>query len=264
MSRIVQAGPGLHIGTPVLAQTIDRGKVISPYPNIIEGRRLATVKIAGRDTAVGEELKAASCACENKLDISWLKFAAEEYQISPKIENFLLLSCPIVVSTYPNRNHDAFPYEELTKFRVSVGRVAFQTFISKPVCCDHDNADPTKAKGVIFDASLEKIFGKYHVVILMGFDRSKDERLARLVQEKNRVGHSMGALVERTECSLPHCRHLSEGSTTCEHIAGGAGKGQIIRNTLVYELLRDWVMCEASSVADPASATALSDYFVNS
>jgi len=263
MSRIVKAGPGLHIGDHVLAQTIDRDRIVSSSPNVIDGHRLKTVRIAGKTLAVGEELKAASCACDNRLDISWLKFAAEQYHISPKIEDYVLLSVPIVVATFPNRNHDAFPYEEITKWRSPVGRVAFQTFISKPAHRDHDNQDDTKAKGVIFDASLEKHFGQWHIVILKGFDRTKDKKLAEQVQQKNRVGHSMGALVEKTECSLPHCRFVSDGVSTCEHIAGGAGKGQIIRGHLVYELLRDWVMVESSSVADPASATALSDYFVN-
>jgi len=256
MSRIVQAGPGLHIGTPMLAQTVDRDQVISPYPKIVEGHTLETLRVAGKEMAVGNGLD--SCAC-NKLDISWLPFAAAHYHISSSISDYVLCEVYSVCASLPNRNHDSFPYDELTSFRSMHGIPCYKTFVGKACHQDHINDDDTKAKGVIFDANLVPFRGQWHVKILKGFDRTKDARLARLVQEKNRIGHSMGALVEQTECSLPWCRHLSDGITTCEHIAGGAGKGQIIRKHLLYELLRAFAYVEDSSVEDPANVLSLTD-----
>lgn len=259
MSRIVQAGPGLHIGDYMLAQTVDRDRVIDTSPKIVKGHKLEVVKVAGKEVAIGEGLD--SCACD-RLEIDWLPFCSEQYQISPRIEDYVLVEVPIVVATYPNRNLDAFPYEELTAWRTMVGRPGYKTFVGKPVHQDHDNQVDARAKGVIFDATLVPFRGRWHVKILKGFDRSKDKRLAGLVQQKNRVGHSMGTLCERTECSIPSCRFISDGVTTCDHIQGGAGKGRIIRGQLVYEMLRDWVMVESSSVEDPAYPVALSDYFL--
>lgn len=257
---IVQYGRGLHVGDYFLAQTLDRNRVIDKAPKIVHGHRLEKLKVAGKDVAVGDGLD--SCACD-RLEIDWLPFAARQYQISSDIHDYVLVEVPIVIADLPNRNLDGFPYDELVAWRTMVGRPGFKTFVGKPVHQDHDNQDDTKAKGVIFDATLVPFRGRWHVKILKGFDRSKDKKLAELVQKKNRVGHSMGSLVEQTECSIPSCRYLSDGVTTCTHIAKGAGKGQVLNHHLVYELLRNWTMVESSSVADPAYVVALSDYFLD-
>ncbi|KKN56106.1 hypothetical protein LCGC14_0575840 [marine sediment metagenome] len=263
MSRIVSAGPGLHIGDYMLAQTIDRGKVISRDPKIIEGHRLEKVRIAGKDVAVGAGLK--SCACD-RLEIDWLPFAAAQYHISADIENYVICEIFSVVADIPNRNLDCFSFDELTSWRTMIGRPAYKSFVGKPCHTDHDNQDDTKAKGVIFDSNLVPLAtargGRtiWAVKILKGFDRSKDERLARLVQQRNRIGHSMGALVEQTECSLPWCRFRSEGTTTCDDVQGGAGKGRIIRKHLVVEQLQAFNFIEDSSVEDPANVLALTDF----
>lgn len=259
--KIVQAGPGLHVGDYYAAETIHDGRVVSQEPNTVEGYRLSKVRIANKDFAVGEGLD--KCACDNKLDISWLPFCSEQYQISPKIEDYFLVSVPIVVSALPNRNLDAFPYSELTAWRTMQGTVGYRTWIGRPVHVNHENSDDSKAKGVILDASLEPFRDQWAVMILKAFDRSKDPQLAKQVRQRHKIGHSMGCLVEQTECSVPSCRFLSDGITTCEHIAGGAGKGQIIRQNLVYELLRSWSGVESSVVADPAWVCALSQQFID-
>jgi len=255
---IVAAGPGLHVGEPCLSQQFT-GKGFINEPAIIEGRTL-DVHQAGKSLRVAshELEKVGNCAC-GFLDISWLPFAAEQYHLSPNISDYVLVDVPIVVADFPNRNMDSFSYDQLTDWRTPIGRVAFQTFIGKPVHQDHDNMDDTRAKGVIFDATLLPFRDRWHVKILKGFDRSKDARLARLVQEKNRIGHSMGALVERTECSLPWCKFHSDGRITCDHIRNGAGKADVIDKHLVYENMMDFYFVESSSVEDPAYVVALSD-----
>lgn len=256
MLKPVQHGPGLHYGDCYLAEAFD-GTNFVPSP-VLDGRRFAAHTENGKRVVAGTGLDA--CAC-NRLEIDWLPFAAEAYHVSADINDYVLTEVPIVVEMYPNRNFDAFPYGELTTFRPLIGAPAYRTFRGKPVHQDHDNADPTKAKGVIFDATMVPFRGRWHVKILKGFDRSKDRKLAEMVERGERMGHSMGALVERTECSLPWCRFESDGITTCEHIRGGAGKGEIARNNfLIYELLKDFNFVESSSVGDPASVTALSTF----
>lgn len=252
--RIVQSGPGIHVGDCVSATMVD-GR-----PLTIEGYRLEQYQRSGKTIVAGEGLNA--CAC-GALEIDWLPFAAEQYHCSPDIRDYVLVEVPTVVASFPNRNGDAFPYEELTAWRTLAGRPAYKTFIGKPVHQDHDNQDDTKAKGVIFDATLRKHRGQPHVVILKGFDRSKDQRLAELVQKKGRVGHSMGTLVEETECSIPSCRYRGDGIKTCQHVRQGAGKGDVINGQLVYELLRRFTFIEDSSVEEPANMMAMSDRIWN-
>jgi len=257
--KIVQYGRGIHIGDCFLSQQYD-GEKFRNEPAIIEGRTLESHKSRdGRIRVTGEALsKVAQCAC-GYLDISWLPFASQAYHTSPNIADYVLVDVPIVVATYPNRNMDAFSYKQLTTYRPIIGRIAYQTFIGKPVHQDHDNQYPERAKGVILDATLVPFRGKWHVKILKGFDRSKDARLAGLVQKKNRIGHSMGSLVEQTECSLPWCRFHSDGRITCDDIKNGAGKGTIIRSHLVYENMMDFYYVESSSVEDPAYPIAISE-----
>jgi hypothetical protein len=257
-TKIVQHGPGLHVGDTFFSHRYD-GEKFRNEPAIVEGSRLEVYKSRdGRIRVASQELSAvANCAC-GYLDISWLPLAAEAYHTSAKIQDYVLVDVPIVVADYPNRNMDAFTYSQLTTFRPIIGRAAYQTFIGKPVHMDHDNADPTKAKGIIFDATLVPFRGVWHVKILKGFDRTKDARLSQLVQKKDRIGHSMGALVEKTECAAPWCRFHSDGRVTCDHIRNGQGKGDVVNGHLMYEKMLDYYFVESSSVSDPAYLAAMS------
>ena len=125
MSRIVKAGPGLHVGDYYAAETIDRDRVISKNPNVIEGYRLDKIRVAGKDMLQGEALKAHACACDDKVDISWLPYCADKYQISADARDFFLLSTPLIISTIPNRNMDAFPFDELTAWRTVAGTTGY-------------------------------------------------------------------------------------------------------------------------------------------
>jgi len=243
---ITQYGPGLRIGDYFMPTA----------PHIVEGHRLEVARTNdGRIVCASPELRQSY----SEVDISWLPFCAEKYQISPDISDYVLVDVPIVVADYPNRNMDAFTYKELTDWRTAIGRAAYQTFIGKPVHQDHDNQVDERAKGVILDATLVQFGGKPHVKILKAFCRQKDAQLAQKVQERNRVGHSMGALVERTECSLPRCKFISDGRVTCDHIKNGTGKGDVVRGHLVYEKMKDFYFIESSSVLDPAYVRAITD-----
>jgi len=258
--KIVSAGPGLQVGDYCLAQTIDRGRVISPMPKIIEGHRLEKVRIAGKEHAVGDGVGSKNACVANAVDVSWLPFAAEKYQISPDLSDYLLLpGIPILPEKFPNRNGDAFTYDELTAWRTMGKAPAYLGFRGVPAHIDHDNQVDERAAGVVLDATMNRVFGVWHVLILKAIDRSKYPKLAnRILQSRGAgIGHSMGALVEKTECSI--CHYISDGVNTCEHIAGGAGKGRIFNNVLTYEILRDFQFVESSVITtEQASPTALS------
>jgi len=132
------------------------------------------------------------------IDVSWLPAASETYAISSDPRDYVLVDIPIVTVDIPNRNLQAFPYEEVSYFDPLYGRMVYQSFMSKPCHQDHDNKDPLKAKGVIFDSALQYIpsYGVWKIRILSGWDRTKDSYLVNQILRKQRTGYSMGALVE--------------------------------------------------------------------
>lgn len=206
------------------------------------------------------KLRAASDNFMNKhkeIDISWLPQAAEQYQISGNIKDYIINEIPIVTVGVPNRNLDEFPHQEVTGFNPEIGRLVYQTFIGKPTHMDHDNRDPRKAKGVHFDAQLQKVGNVWKIVVLAGWDRTKDPELARQILRRDRTGFSMGALVGYTQCSYPGCDATSpNGKIACRHQEYGRGKGRILEGHLIYERCFRVNYIETSSVADPADHTA--------
>lgn len=213
-----------------------------------------------KDPTTGK-LRLASNNIFNKsgnIDISWLPIAAEQYNISADIRDYVINEIPIVTVGVPNRNLDAFSFDAVTAWNPEMGRVAYQTFIGKPTHRDHDNKDIRKARGVHFDSQLQKkADGSYKIVVLAGWDRSKDSQLVSEILSGRRTGFSMGAFVGHTECSVPGCGETStNGRIACSHQQHGKGKGSIIHNQLVYELCHNINYIETSSVADPADHEA--------
>lgn len=149
----------------------------------------------------------------------WLPFAAEKYLLSPDIKDYVLVPVIILPSDLPNRNKVAFPFTELTSFNPEAGMLSYQTWKGKPTYVEHVNRDYTKAKGVIFDASLQRMPHRmgnlWKLVSLCGFDRTKDPILANNIQEGVEVNYSMGALVTRYTCSVCGAEGHNKESLGC-------------------------------------------------
>lgn len=186
----------------------------------------------------------------NNINISWLKAAAPIYEVSDDIRDYIIPVVPIVTSDVPNRNLQAFSFDELSRFDWLKGHMIYQSFVGKMTSADHVNEDPVNAKGVIFDASLQHIpkYNIWKVVLLCGYDRTKDRDLVKDIINKKRTGYSMGALVDSFECSVcgkdQRCR---------------CAKGSIIQGTLAYQICKGVNFIESSSVEDPADVTAEGD-----
>lgn len=200
---------------------------------------------------------------KHAIEVSWLKKAAEKYLISPNIEDFVIAPVPIVTSDIPNRNMQAFTLKSLLDFSVQHGCLRYRTFVGKPTCSEHDNKDPKKAKGVNFDATLKKV-GKYNVVkvlVLGGFDRTKDSQLASSILKGHRNSYSMGAVCTTFKCSIcggvlgPNITRTCSCRNTCFTQLGSLGR--VIHGKLHYHMAVDPVFIEQSSVSEPADTTAL-------
>ena len=156
----------------------------------------------------------------------WLGLAAQKYEISASIKDYVISPVIILPTDIPNRNSVAFPYEELMSFNVSQGRPNYKTWVGKPTFMEHANTDYTKAKGIVFDTfmrPLEHAEGNiYKLIALCGFDRTKDGELAHDILKGNRKSYSMGAFISQYECSI--CGDLSKPgkmNTECGHVVRG-------------------------------------------
>lgn len=184
------------------------------------------------------------------INVHWLSAAASTYGISADIRDYIIPIVPIVTSDIPNRNLQAFGFEELSKFDWMKGHMVYQSFIGKMTAANHVNDDPSHSRGVIFDASLQYVprYDVWKVVLLCGFDRTKDRELVRDILNRKRTGYSMGALVETFECSV--CGQDHECRCT---------KGSIVKGKLAYQLCKGVNYIETSSVESPADITAIGE-----
>ncbi len=199
----------------------------------------------------------ASGAFKRDIDVGWLQAAADTYHISGDINDYVIVDIPSVTIDIPNRNLQAFPYEEVSYFDNMQGSLVYQTFVGRPTHIDHQNANPIEAKGVHFDSTMQFVpaYNVWKIRTLAGFDRTKDPKLVDDILSGRRNGYSMGALVQNFVCS--NCGKVEVIKNPCRCMA--MGKGSVVDGRLVYQLCAGVQYFEQSSVEDPADPTALSD-----
>ena len=154
-----------------------------------------------------------------EIDLDFLPAAAESYHISPDPKDYIIVSLPIVTADIPNRNLQMFPLQEVTHFDPMFGMMVYQTFKHKPCHIDHVNEDPTQAKGVHIDASMQHVdkYDIWKINVLTIWDRSKDPKLVQAILDKKRTGYSMGATVSYFLCSV--CGQIDNmDSQSCKHM----------------------------------------------
>lgn len=197
------------------------------------------------------------------VDVSWLPAAAESYCISADIRDYVIAEVPIVEGDVPNRNMHCFLTSRLVEFLPKFGVQAYKTFVGKPVFVEHQHEDNTKARGVILDASMREVNGRWFTMILKAFDRTKDRALAEEVLSGKRRGHSMSAWTANFDCSA--CAHRWDTSypSACDCVKGPRhrrmegrflGMGEVLSGRrLVYTAPHSFYFFEDSSVGDPAN-----------
>lgn len=206
------------------------------------------------------------------------------------------------ISSRVNKNNDGWPSIELAGgpevferhakqssagFTVEASegdkRFGFATFMGKPNFIDHNNSDPSRARGVVVDAKLRVLpqtryagtddywnsdsLDPEHappteIELLLEIDAKQFPKYAKAVRSGDLDGFSMGCDVERSKCS--HCGHVATSPEEyCSHILmKGAhhdyktadGK-RISRKS--YENCYGIHFFEISGVFDPADETAL-------
>lgn len=177
----------------------------------------------------------------------------------PKInpDDFLFCRVRACSADEPNRNGDAFPYDELKR--------SYHTFIGKGVYQDHNTGSIDNMRGIILDAVWREADeavdgGKAWVELLLAVDKSYVD-LCRKIKNGSLTDVSMGCTVKYGECSV--CGNICRGETNnwgeiidmCDHIR--FHKGEVYNGKRVYEKCYDVEFIEISAVTDGADPQAL-------
>jgi len=247
MSRIILPSGQIMVTGRAQPTPWDQGHIIEGHRAVAELRTARALDGRPVPKLILATKSQGGSVNRRELDIGFLRDASDAYQISADPRDYVFVSLPIVTAGIPNRNMDCFRHQELTRFSPIHGRRVYQTFIGKPTHQNHKNQDPTKAKGIHFDASFRKYNVRpgqlgydaqtepmelWKVRILTGWDRTKDPELVRSILQRERTGYSMGALIDYAVCSLPWCQKVTT-PTPCEHVA--AGKGRMVRGYICYD-----------------------------
>jgi hypothetical protein len=165
---------------------------------------------AGLDPNVGREL-----------GTGWLEAAAETYNISRDIRDYVVVPVIMFPTAFPNRNAVAFSLASMSRFDHELACLGYESWNRRPTHFNHDNEDPTAAKGVIFDTRMLPMKGTnnrvWKSVALAGFDRTRDPVLANNILTGEYAHYSMGASVGSYECACCGYRP-TKAAPSCEHI----------------------------------------------
>ena len=241
--------------------TLVTGSVERALSGPIEGHKLFSKFSSARTRARSPIITTASAqatgAFSRPCDISWLAAASKSFNTSSDPSDYLLVEVPAVTSDIPNKNLQCFSSSELFYFDPMRGRQVFKTFIGSACHYEHDNKDPTKARGIIFDAVIVPVprYGIYKVVLLTGWDRTKDPDLVRDIQSGERDGYSMGSIVQQFICSIT--------GQSVDQAGGRYKRGQIVdinnQNHLCFHYCTSSFFFELSTVGTPADVTAIGE-----
>lgn len=166
-----------------------------------------------------------------------------------------ILTVTRAISARVNQNYDGFPSEELRK--------AYKTFLGKPVFVNHQNEDPTRARGRVVGTRYVENGADKYIEVIQEVNAKKFPLLAKELIEAGLDSVSMGCSAERTICSF--CGNVATGMfDMCTHVLNfkgqklrRAGKNGQMEDVLVYEECRDLGFFELSYVFDPADETAM-------
>ena len=205
------------------------------------------------------KLKPSITGASDNIDIdanAWLPMAAEHYQISPNLRDYVMVPVPAVITDIPNTNGDCLSTAEALRFRPDLGMLAYKTWKGKPTHQEHDNKDITKAKGVILDVymkSMPNFIGNHaRIIQLLAFDRTKDPVLANRILTHDLNTYSIGMWYQAYTCAFcGHTVYKENLRRVCSHTV--VNKPTYLENNrLVYRYLHNITGFENSAVEDPA------------
>lgn len=198
------------------------------------------------------------------IDLSWVPFATGHYNISPDLNDYIVVRIPIISSSIPNRNMQAFEASTLVSFDPEYSRLRYQTFIGRPMCKDHNNKNLKESQGIIIDSSISPVphYKLIKVMLLALIDRTKCELVSEIM--KYGGAYSMGAVAGCFQCSI--CSGVLgpgvDRTCTCYHTdyTNLSSYGGIYNGRLHYITALDPIFGECSVLSTaPADVSAVGD-----
>lgn len=181
----------------------------------------------------------------------------EGFQLKPGY----ILTQVRAISARVNQNYDGWPSEELKK--------AYKTFIGKPCFVNHENHDPTKARGVVVASRYVENGADRYVEVVQEIDAQRFPKLAHEIKTGGMDSVSMGAEAGFTICSYCYNK-ATDLHDMCDHVRNHKGK-TLTRfdkrtgkkeDVLVFESCHKISFFELSYVFEPADETAVASKVV--
>ena len=172
-----------------------------------------------------------------------------------KLKEGFLYTVTRAISARVNQNYDGWPASELKR--------AAHTFIGKPVFVNHENHDPTLARGRVVAARYVESGNDKFIEVVQEVDAERFPKLAHEIRTGGLDSVSMGAEAGFTICSYCHNK-ATDMADMCDHVLHH--KGEKLQRTgsngeredvLVYESCHKISFFELSYVFDPADETAV-------
>jgi hypothetical protein len=193
----------------------------------------------------------------------WLPMAAKHYNISPDLNDYILMPVPAMISDIPNTKGDSVSKSELLDFKPMTGTLAYKTFKGKPAFLEHDDSDIMAAKGVILDVYLRPLRGfagnrLAKMIELIAFDKTKDPRLCHDIESGRINTVSIGMIYTSYSCSMCGGNVGPNHGSMCQHT--NLKRRTYIdteTNRLVYRHCHNIHGKETSAVRDPAYVSAI-------
>ena len=229
---------------------------------------LKPVEMHGASKSKSMRISSSAAGGESRiLDANaWLPRAAEHYNISPNLSDYIIVPSPSCITELPNTNGDSFSKKELLEFKPEHGCLAYRTFVGKPMHVEHDNKDYSKAVGVILDCYLRPLRGfrgNHGVMIkLNAIDRNRNPRLAKAILDREVNTYSMGAWYKSYTCSICSRRVGPNHGSFCNHTKIKMPTHQMIDGKLAYRHCEDITGFENSVVLSPAFVAAIGDHIL--
>lgn len=166
------------------------------------------------------------------------------------MKNGYLYTVVRAISARVNQNYDGWPSDELRK--------SAHTFVGKPVFVNHQNADPSKARGRVVAARYVEAGNDKYIECIQEIDAARFPLLAHEIRTGGLDSVSMGAEAGHTICSM--CANVATDThDMCDHVKFHKGE-HLMKDgqpQLVFESCHKLGFFELSYVFDPADETAV-------
>lgn len=203
----------------------------------------------------------------SRLDVhKWLPHAAPHYQISPNLNDYIIVPVVTVVSEIPNTNGDFIEREEIMEFNTQFGMCFYNTFKGKPVQHEHNNKVLSQARGVILDCYVSPLKGfagnRIKIVQLLAIDKTKDREIANDIANRKINTYSIGAKYQAYQCSISK-KIYRPNQQAGQYTQPNVPTYRLNNGQLVFRKLKDLYGFETSIVKNPAFISALSDDIID-